>query len=229
MGIISVEHRGNLYWLGRYAERVYATLHSFFDYYDITLDKDKNSYRNFLVKLEIEDRYGDYHGFINGFLFDKKDRNSISAAFHNAYDNALVIRNSIGSEALAYIQLSMDAFHSSRDKKNLRLALMPVMDYLLAFWGSIDDKLFDGEARTIIKGGKLVERLDLYFRFNYEHKLINSEYEKLCNVLARSPKGLCNTQYLAVLVEVMAIEDSYKERQEEVLDNLNRLFEEKIT
>jgi uncharacterized alpha-E superfamily protein len=226
MGVISVEHRGNLYWLGRYIERVYATLHSFFGYYDITLDKDKNSYRKFLDRLEVEDHYGDYKGFIRGFLFDKKDKSSINSAFHCAYDNALVIRNSIGSEALAYIQLAMDAFNSSKGNKNLRLALMPVMDYLLAFWGSIDDKLFDGEARTIIKGGKLVERLDLYFRFNYEHKLINSEYEKLCNVLSRAPKGLCNMQYLAVLVEVMAIEDSYKERQEEVLDNLNRLFEE---
>ncbi|MDR0320721.1 MAG: alpha-E domain-containing protein [Treponema sp.] len=229
MGVISLEHRGNLYWLGRYAERVYATLHSFFDHYDITLDKDKNSYKKFLDNLEIEDHYGDYHGFIRGFLFDKKDENSISAAFHNAYDNALVIRNSIGSEALAYIQLAMDVFHSTRDTKNLRLALMPVMDYMLAFWGSIDDKLIDGEARTIIKGGKLVERMDLYFRFNYEHKLINSEYEKLCNVLSRAPKGLCNTQYLAILVEVMAIENSYKERQEEVLDSLNKLFEEQTS
>jgi uncharacterized alpha-E superfamily protein len=226
MGIISVEHRGNLYWLGRYAERVYATLHTFFGYHDITLDKDKNSYRNFLEKLEIEDCYGDYQSFIRGFLFDKADQNSISSAFHHAYDNALVIRNSIGSEALAYIQMSMDVFHSSKNAKNLRLTLMPVMDYLLAFWGSIDDKLIDSEARTIIKGGKLVERMDLYFRFNYEHKLINSEYEKLCHVLARSPKGLCNTQHLAVLVEVMAIENSYKERQEEVLNSLNRLFEE---
>jgi hypothetical protein len=103
---------------------------------------------------------------------------------------------------------------------------MPVMDYLLAFWGSIDDKLFDGEARTIIKGGKLVERMDLYFRFNYEHKLINSEYEKLCNILARAPKGLCNMQHLGILVEVMAIEDSYKERQEEVLGALQQLFGE---
>jgi uncharacterized alpha-E superfamily protein len=226
MGIISVEHRGNLYWLGRYAERVYTTLQIFFDHYDITLDKDKNSYQNFLDRLEIEDRYGDYQGFIRGFLFDKTDMNSISAAFHGAYDNALVLRNSIGSEALAYIQLAMDVFHSCRNTKNLRLAFMPVMDYLLAFWGSIDDKLFDGEARTIIKGGKLVERLDLYFRFNYEHKLLNSEYEKLCNVLSRAPKGLCNTQHLAILVEVMAIEDSYKERQEEVLGSLNQLFEE---
>jgi uncharacterized alpha-E superfamily protein len=162
-------------------------------------------------------------------LFDKKDANSISAAFHNAYDNALVIRNSIGSEALSYIQLATDVFHSSKSIKNLRLALMPVMDYLLAFWGSIDDKLIDGEARIIIKCGKLVERMDLYFRFNYEHKLINSEYEKLCNVMARAPKGLCNTQHLAILVDVMATEDSYKERQKEVLDNLNMLFEEQAT
>jgi uncharacterized alpha-E superfamily protein len=206
-------------------ERVYTTLHSFFDYYDITLDKDKNSYRNFLNKLEIEDCYGDYKSFIRGFLFDKKDANSISSAFHKAYDNALVIRNSIGSEALAYIQLAMDVFHSCKSSKNLRLALMPVMDYLLAFWGSIDDKLLDGEERTIIKCGKLVERLDLYFRFNFEHIRINSEYEKLCNVLARTPKGLCNMQHLAILVDVMATEDSYKERQEEVLNNLNQLFE----
>jgi hypothetical protein len=106
---------------------------------------------------------------------------------------------------------------------------MPVMDYMLAFWGSVDDKLFDGEARTIIKGGKLVERMDLYFRFNYEHKLINSEYEKLCHLLLIAPKGLCSTQHFAVIVEVMAIENSYRERQEEVLSSLNHLFEEQGT
>jgi uncharacterized alpha-E superfamily protein len=228
MGTISVEHRGNLYWLGRYEERVYTTLHCFFDYYDKMLDKDKNSYKNFLGKLEIEDNYGNYKNFIQGFLFNKKDANSINAAFHSAYDNALVLRNSIGSDALSYIQLAINVFQSIQSTKNLRLALMPVMDYLLAFWGSIDDKLVDGEARTILKCGKLVERLDLYFRFNYEHRLLNSEYEKLCNVMARAPKGLCNVQHLAILVDVMATEDSYKERQDEVLDNLNLLFEERI-
>jgi len=103
---------------------------------------------------------------------------------------------------------------------------MPAIDYLLAFWGSIDDKIANGEARTIIKCGKLVERLDLYFRFSYDHKLINSEYEKLCHVLARVRKGFCNARHLAVLVEVLAIEESYKARLDEVLDSLSRLFEE---
>jgi uncharacterized alpha-E superfamily protein len=225
MGIISVEHSSNLYWRGRYAERVYTTLGTFFNYYDITLDKDKNSYRDFLEKLEIEDKYGDYKTFVQGYLYGA-DCFTVNSAFRYAYDNALVTRNTIGSEALAYIELAAGVFRSSRGAKNLRLALMPVMDYLLAFWGSIDDKISSGEARTIMKCGKLVERLDLYFRFSYDQKLIDSEYEKLCHVVARVRKGFCNTQQLAVLVEVLAIEESYKERLDEVLECLSKLFEE---
>jgi len=226
MGTISVEYSSNLYWLGRYAERVYTTLGTFFNYNDKSLDKDKNAYKEFLATLEIEDKYGDHLRFIQGYLYDGADCFTISSTLRFAHDNALVCRNVIGSEALAYIQLAADAFRSSRKAKNLRLALMPVIDYLLAFWGSIDDKIASSEARTIVKCGKLVERLDLYFRFAYDYKLINSEYEKLCNVLARVRHGFCNTQCLAVLVEALATEDGYKARLEEVLENLNRLFEE---
>jgi len=225
MGTISVEYSSNLFWLGRYTERAYTTLNTFFNYHDKSLDKDKNAYREFLENLDIRDKYGDHDSFLQGYLYDDADSFTVNSTLRFAYDNALVCRNVIGSEALAYIQLAIDAFHASRDK-NLRLSMMPVIDYLLAFWGSIDDKLADGEARTIVKCGKLVERLDLYFRFWYDYKLINSEYEKLCNVLARVRKGFCNAQHLAVLVEALATEESYKARLEEVLDSLNRLFEE---
>ena len=34
MGIISIEKADHLYWLGRYAERVYTTLRVFFHIYD---------------------------------------------------------------------------------------------------------------------------------------------------------------------------------------------------
>jgi uncharacterized alpha-E superfamily protein len=225
MGTISVEYSSNLYWLGRYAERAYTTLGTFFNYHDKSLDKDKNAYKEFLGNLEIKDKYGDHRRFIQGYLYDDAECFTLSSTLRFAHDNALVCRNVIGSEALAYIQLAIDAFNASRDK-NLRLSLMPVIDYLLAFWGSIDDKLADGEARTIVKCGKLVERLDLYFRFWYDYKLINSEYEKLCNVLTRVRKGFCNAQHLAVLVEALATEENYKARLEEVLESLNRLFEE---
>ncbi|MDR1869732.1 MAG: alpha-E domain-containing protein, partial [Treponema sp.] len=80
MGIISVEHSSNLYWLGRYAERVYTTLDTFFDYHDATLDRDKNSYRDFLERLEVEDKYGNYESFLEGFLYGPDDF-TISSAF----------------------------------------------------------------------------------------------------------------------------------------------------
>jgi uncharacterized alpha-E superfamily protein len=215
-----------LYWLGRYAERAYTTLNTFFNYYDKTLDKDKDSYKDFLGKLEIEDKYGNSQNFIRGYLYDEADCFTVASTLRFTHDNALVCRNVVGSEALAYVQLAIDAFRASGDAKNLRLSLMPVVDYLLAFWGSIDDKIASGEARTIVKCGKLVERLDLYFRFGYDSRLINSEYEKLCHVLSRVRKGFCNARHLAVLVEVLAIEESYKARLEEVLESLSRLFEE---
>jgi len=227
MGIISVEHSSNLYWLGRYAERVYTTLDTFFDYHDAALDRDKNSYMDFLERLEIEAKYDSHESFIDGFLYGV-DGFTVSSAFHRAYDNALVTRNVIGSESLAYLELASNTFHLERGAKNLRLALMPVMDYLLAYWGSIDDHLATSEAGIIIRCGKIVERLDLYFRFFYDSTYINNEYEKLCHILARMPrtrKELCNTKHLVMLVEVLAIEDSYKERLPEVLDSLNKLFE----
>jgi len=224
MGIISVEHSSNLYWLGRYAERVYTTLDTFFDYYDAMLDKDKNSYRIFLEKLGAEDKYGNYENFIQGFLYGT-EHFTVNLAFRNAYDNALVVRNTIGSESLAYMELAINTFRSCQNSKNLRLALMPVMDYLLAYWGNIDDRLAASEAGTFIRCGKLVERLDLYFRFFYDNKFINEEYEKLCHILARVRRGFCNTKHLSVLVEILAIENSYKERLPEVLHSLNKLFE----
>jgi hypothetical protein len=224
MGIISVEHSSNLFWLGRYVERVYTTLVTFFNYYDTMLDKDKNSYKTFLEKLGIPDKYGSYENFMDEFLYGDEGF-SINSAFRYAHDNAVVIRNMIGSESLAYIDLASGVFHSSRDSKNYRLAMMSSMDYLLAFWGCVDDKLYSSEARNIIKSGKFVERLDLYFRFSCDNDMINGEFEKLCHIIGRMRKGICNTQELAVLVEILSIEDNYKQRLYEALASLNKLFE----
>jgi uncharacterized alpha-E superfamily protein len=234
MGIISVDHSSNLYWLGRYTERVYTTLYTFFGYYDRMLDKDKNCYKSFLKKLDIKDKYGSGEEFVRGYLYndgaEEPDDFTVDSTLRFAYDNALVLRHVIGSESLAYIHLATDAFRYSRDASNLRLALMPALDYLLAFWGSVDDNLADGEAGSIIKCGKFIERLDLYFRFSYNYNKICAEYEKLCRILRRFRRGnpyRYNTEQLSVLVEVIGMKGHYKERLDEVLDCLCRLFEER--
>ena len=50
MGIISVEKASNLYWLGRYSERVYTTLRKFFVNYDSMIDVEEDSYINYAKK-----------------------------------------------------------------------------------------------------------------------------------------------------------------------------------
>jgi hypothetical protein len=189
------------------------------------LDKDKNYYKEFLEKLGIEDKYGDYEKFIQGFLYSE-DSFSINSAFSCSYDNALVLRHTIGSESLAYIDLAWRIFKSSRDAKNLRLALIPVIDYILAFWGCIDDKLNSADARNIIKCGKFIDRLDVYFRFSRDYDVISGEFEKMCHVVKRMRKGSYNTQELSDLVEILSKKDNYKERLKEALVPLNKLFEE---
>jgi uncharacterized alpha-E superfamily protein len=234
MDIISVGHSVNLYWLGRYIERVYTTLGAFFDCYDTMLDGDKDAYKVFLDKLGIEDCYQDHTAFVQGFLYndfpDVDGFFSVDTAFRRAYDNAMVIRDIIGSESLAYIHLAQNAFHYSRDARNLRLALMPAIDYIVAFWGSIDDKLASGQAGTIVKCGKLIERLDLYFRFSADHRLIDDECGKLCHILRhirrKDTPFSYNAKHLAVLVEVIGMEEGYVERADDALDSLARLFDE---
>ena len=57
MGIISIKSTDNLFWLGRYVERVFTTLRVFSEYYDKMIDKDENAYIDFCNKLGIENTY----------------------------------------------------------------------------------------------------------------------------------------------------------------------------
>lgn len=222
MDIISVKHSANLFWLGRYTERVYSTLGFFFKYYDIMLDKDNRAYLEFLAKMGVPDIYGGHERFINGYLYGS-DSVSVSDSFRHTYDNALLIRDTIGSESLAYIQLAINAFNAAPSSGNLRLGMMPVTDYLLAFWGCIYDKLAHGEAGTIIKCGKIAERLDLYCRFGAEPALISAEYEKLSNMAAHIRIG--STQHLETLTQILATEESCVTQMPNVLNCLTGLFE----
>ena len=97
MGIISIKSTDNLFWLGRYVERVFTTLRVFSEYYDKMIDKDENAYIDFCNKLGIENTYSYKQEFITKYLFDENDPNSVMSNLLCAYDNAVVMRNAISS------------------------------------------------------------------------------------------------------------------------------------
>ena len=175
MGIISVERTDRLYWLGRYSERVYTTLKLFADSFDQMIDAQEGAYDGFCKKLEIPNIYTSREDFIERYCFDPEDPNSIYSNLMRTYDNAVVLREEIGSETLSYIQLAVYEMNRARESSAPLIWLHMVTDNIVAFWGMADDCIESENVRNLIKTGKRVERIDLYARLQYDLEKMERE------------------------------------------------------
>lgn len=182
MGIISLEQTNRLYWLGRYSERVYTTIRLYAKCYDDMIDDIGENYADFCRMLEIPNIYKDKEDFNQRYGFDESDPNSILSNLIRAYDNAVVLREEIGSETLSYIQLAIYAINKAKISQAPLLELQNVEDNILAFWGIADDFIESETIRNIIRTGKRVERIDLYARLKLSIKELKSE---LCRMHTR--------------------------------------------
>ena len=216
MGIISVENTDRLYWLGRYSERVYTTLSIFSDRYDSMLDLTDEEYGDYCIKQEIPNIYTSASDFADRYCFDETDENSIISNLTRAYDNAIVLREEIGSVALSYIQLAVYAMNDARNSEAPLLQLQNTRDNIVAFWGMVDDSIDDDHVRNIIKFGKRVERIDIFSRMHMSPEKLRREVTRLNNRidstgLSYSKKKLAHIKYLAMEDEL-----DYKSLVEEV-------------
>lgn len=186
MGIISVEQTDRLYWLGRYSERVYTTLRLYSESYDRLIDMESYDYAEFCRRLDIPDVYGSKEAFKEKYPFDETDPNSIFSNLLRAYDNAIVLREEIGSETLSYIQLAIYDMQKARVSRAPLIEMQSVMDNLLAFWGIADDSIDSEQIRNIIKAGKRMERVDLFGRLHLSAGNVTREVHRLIPRLERS-------------------------------------------
>ncbi len=186
MGIISVEQTNRLYWLGRYSERVYTTIRLYSKCYDDMIDDIGDNYADFCRMLEIPNIYRDKEDFNQRYGFDETDPNSILSNLMRAYDNAVVLREEIGSETLSYIQLAIYAINKAKISRAPLLELQNVEDNILAFWGIADDFIESETIRNIIRTGKRVERIDLYARLKLGVKELKSELRRMHTRLVSS-------------------------------------------
>jgi uncharacterized alpha-E superfamily protein len=150
------------------------------------IDNIDENYEDFCKELEIPNIYKDKEDFNRRYPFDETDTNSIYSNLIRAYDNAIVLREEIGSETLAYIQLAIYAMNKAKISNAPLLELQNVEDNILAFWGISDDFIGDDVIRNIIKTGKRVERIDLYARLKLSRKDLKREVDKLASGLEKS-------------------------------------------
>ena len=216
MGIISIEHTDRLFWLGRYSERVYTTLKIFADQYDSMLDLKEEEYKEFCIRQDIPDIYRSAEDFAERYCFDEDDPNSIISNLSRAYDNAVVMREEIGSMTLSYIQMAVYAMNKAKQSDAPIFELQHVRDNIVAFWGIVDDSIDDEHVRSMIKLGKRVERLDLYARMHMDREELLREAGKLNRRIDRT--GLTYSRKCLAHINYLVEEDeiNYKELVKEV-------------
>lgn len=179
MGIISLEKADRLYWLGRYSERVYGILRLYSKSYDELIDGFGDSYVDFCNSIDIPNIYESKEDFETNYAFNTDNPDSIFSNLYRAYDNAIELRDEIGSEALSYIQLCIYEMKKARISKAPLIEMQNVIDYLLAFWAIADDSMPSEQARNMIKAGKRIEKIDLWARLGKPQAELSREVNRL--------------------------------------------------
>lgn len=107
------------------------------------------------------------------------------------------MRDYIGTETMAYIQLAIDDIHNANRNITTIADLVLAIDHILAFWGCVNDMIDNEQIRNIIKLGKGLERLDLYLSLDLPDSDIIREYRRMKQFLAKSKlrydEGVINT------------------------------------
>ena len=185
--ILSANKANCLFWLGRYEERVYITLHLLRKCYDKMIDGEVEDYWPIWQKLDIQGIYQTNEDFTLGMMYDEVNPSSIMAAQTRAMDNAILLREEIMSETLSYLEMSVALMKECRDKRETNVMLLqPIIDWSLAFWGSAEQRLENHKALYLMMLGRNVENLDMLLRFEYGYERIARAYDSLKHYSRRS-------------------------------------------
>lgn len=187
--IISAVKANSLFWLGRYEERVYITLHLLRKCHDKMIDGELEDYWPIWQKLDTTGAYQTIEEFTFGIMYDDTNPSTVMAAQTKAMDNAILLREDILSETLSYLEMSLALLKECRKKqeKNV-ICLQPVIDWSLAFWGSAQQRLQNHKALYIMSIGRNVENMDMQLRFDYSYERVALAYDSLKRYCKQMPK-----------------------------------------
>ena len=186
MDSITLGKQNRLFWLGRYSERVYTTLQFLLGQYDRYIDGAPIDYAAFCGRMGIPCPYESTEDFVRTYLFSPDDPNSIRSSVDQMLGNGMVLRETISTPTLAYLQMAQGAIEMAEQSAGPTVELQWVLDDIMAFRGSFDDSVDLESARNITKAGFSVERLSLMLRLNWQPERLERELRKLLNRLYKT-------------------------------------------
>ncbi len=221
MDYVSLNKTNRLFWLGRYSERVLSLTQYMMYWYDRMIDGSGIDYEDYCKKIGIPCDYADSEEFIRKYLFDKDDKYSLRNAADEMLGNGMVLRETISSKTLAYLQMAVNALELASSDSAPGIELQWVIDDVMAFRGSCDDFIEEEYIRNIIKCGISVERMSLYLRLGYNLEQASKEIKKMMNRLHKS--GL-EAQAMSVgTIELYKMDKSESVSEEELLRAIENL------
>lgn len=186
--VITADKANRLFWVGRYAERVYISLHLLRRYYDSVIDGHISALSEYYSLLGVDCSAHDTNSVECQLaqLYDRDNICSITSTLQLTGDNAVYLRGDITSESLSYIHLSQTILEECEQTNEMNITkLQLITDYMLSFFGSVDERIFDKRIRLYLKMGRLIENLDLHIRFNYEYFRIEEAYMTLRDLVTK--------------------------------------------
>lgn len=182
---LTLKQVDSIYWLGRYTERVLTTLKVFMDVYDSQLDSHFD-YAKYCSDLDIYNGFTSLSDFCQRYAFDRTYASSIISSMNRSYDNAIMLRETIGSDSLSYIELALRRMEEAQYSQTPALVFQKVIDNIMAFKGQVFDSIADHNVRHILLAGLTLERLDMYLRLNMNEDKIAFECRRLTHSIERT-------------------------------------------
>lgn len=183
--LLTANSATNLYWLGRYIERVSGLLTYMVPAYDAIIDIDNGAGKKLYVNFGIELEYSSAHEFLKEAMFGDHNSNLASLA-ESARENAIICRSYINTEAFgeiielhAMLQNAQNSY-AEIDYKLIDEALSLISE----IWGEISKISKSHPSDHFLKLGRLIERLDFHLRFSGENEHATNITEQINATLA---------------------------------------------
>lgn len=182
----------NLYWFGRYLERIEATLIEVVYHFDKIIDIDKNSGKDFYKKLGIDIEYENARDFLNIAVFGEHSSNLYSLISY-AKENAIISRSNMDTEAFgSVVELANLLKHANHTSFNIDCRFIDyVLSLISEIWGELTRRQKRNTSDYFIRLGKLVEKVDFHLRQQKDKEfslVVMEEIDKIVKILAPDAK-----------------------------------------
>ena len=179
----------NLYWFGRYLERIEATLLEVVTAFDKIIDTDKNCGKEMYKKLGVDLEYSSAKNFLNEAVFGNHHAN-LHTLINFAKENAIISRTNMDTEAFGSVVELTNLLKQSGLEIDCRF-VDNVLSLISEIWGELTRKKHRQASDYFIRLGKLVEKVDFHLRLgkNKEFSLVvMEEIDKIVTILAPNSK-----------------------------------------